>query len=306
MENRKQILCLDGGGIRGLAVAHFLNQAELEFGRRAVDVFDLFSGTSIGAIVTMTLVANRMSAKELIDIAVNKEDIETIFDTPSLISRWTYSGPKHTGLGKRKVIDKWIPHMECKDLFKPICIPTYDYTNATPKLYGSFTPDVAVRDIVDASSAAPLYFPPVKMPLTNNWEGDGGIFANNPSMIGILEGKRLWGDFENIHVLSIGTGIPDSRINGEEACGWGPLSWYNHNIIDIIMNSPMSMVKENCNRLIGDRYVRIDADLKEYNVSEVLDDYSDDTIKKIDQMGVDMFQKNRDIIAPFFTSSPPS
>jgi len=297
----KNVLCLDGGGVRGMSLVSFLQSAEQEFGKKTVDAFDLFAGTSIGAIATAGLVANMFSAQEVMDMVCVKGDIATIFDSPSIISRWTFNGPKHTGVGKRQIINKWIPDLKCSELAKPILIPTYNFTNSCPRLYSKdMTPEVNIRDVVDASSAAPILFPPVKVPPENNWEGDGGIFANNPSMIGLLEARRLWGD-EEIRILSIGTGKTKYDIDGEKACSWGPLSWYNNNILDILMTSPMQMMQENCTRMLGDKYIRIDADLKAYDIPETMDDISDELREKLDAMGADMFTKHKDLISSFYT-----
>lgn len=74
-------------------------------------------------------------------------------------------------------------------------------------------------DIGLATSAAPTYFPSIL--IENNQYVDGGIFANNPSMIAYTEavdhflnkthaidGQNL--NYNGIHLLSIG--LPDEPI----------------------------------------------------------------------------------------------
>ena len=50
-----QILCLSGGGYRGLYTAAILVHLEREAGNLLAQVFDLLAGTSIGGILTLGL-----------------------------------------------------------------------------------------------------------------------------------------------------------------------------------------------------------------------------------------------------------
>lgn len=51
-----RILFLDGGGIRGLAQIEMLIELERRTGRKIVDLFDWFVGTSIGAVVALGMI----------------------------------------------------------------------------------------------------------------------------------------------------------------------------------------------------------------------------------------------------------
>src|SRR5687767_12874187 len=62
-----RILSLDGGGYLGLASAAFLAEAENHFGTKCHDQFDLFCGTSTGAIIALAF-ANGMSARNVVDL----------------------------------------------------------------------------------------------------------------------------------------------------------------------------------------------------------------------------------------------
>ncbi len=55
--NRRRILALDGGGVRGIITLHALRAMEDLLGQRCFDVFDCFAGTSTGAIVAAGLAA---------------------------------------------------------------------------------------------------------------------------------------------------------------------------------------------------------------------------------------------------------
>ena len=62
-----RILSLDGGGYLGLAGAAFLTELERHFGVSCHDSFDLFCGTSTGAIIALALASGK-SAREVVDL----------------------------------------------------------------------------------------------------------------------------------------------------------------------------------------------------------------------------------------------
>ena len=51
-----RILCLDGGGMRGLMQAEILAQIQAATGRKIIELFDWIVGTSIGGVIALTLV----------------------------------------------------------------------------------------------------------------------------------------------------------------------------------------------------------------------------------------------------------
>ena len=52
----ERILCLDGGGIKGLIQVEVLMQIEEMTGRRIIELFDWIVGTSIGGIVALGMI----------------------------------------------------------------------------------------------------------------------------------------------------------------------------------------------------------------------------------------------------------
>ena len=55
-KNGSRILCLDGGGIKGLNQIEILRQIEVTTGKNIVDLFDWIVGTSTGGIIALALV----------------------------------------------------------------------------------------------------------------------------------------------------------------------------------------------------------------------------------------------------------
>ena len=54
-----RVLCLDGGGIRGLILVELLSCIEEVTGKQIIDLFDWFVGTSTGGILALALVYSK-------------------------------------------------------------------------------------------------------------------------------------------------------------------------------------------------------------------------------------------------------
>lgn len=103
-----------------------------------------------------------------------------------------------------------------------VAIPIYDLMEGRPSVLKSKYHDAFVRDYhipayqaALATSAAPTYFDPfsteyidlngLERPFQN--KVDGGVFANNPTLNGIIEAKKAFNlNLSDLPVLSIGTG----------------------------------------------------------------------------------------------------
>jgi patatin-like phospholipase/acyl hydrolase len=97
----------------------------------------------------------------------------------------------------------------------PLIATTYDASTDCPIVLSSRDAsrapeyDLSLHEVARATSAAPTFFPA----LETTWAGaprrfiDGGVWANNPAHIGLLEAlTRTDGDLSSIVVVSLGTG----------------------------------------------------------------------------------------------------
>lgn len=67
-----RILCLDGGGVRGIATCQMLREVEAQIAPvKLHEYFDVIAGTSTGAMIGVGLVCLAMSVDEIEDMYRN-------------------------------------------------------------------------------------------------------------------------------------------------------------------------------------------------------------------------------------------
>lgn len=216
-----KILSIDGGGIKGLYSASILASFELKTSKSITDHFDMICGTSTGGLIAIGL-ANGMSAQSLVDLYMTKGS--KIFPTSNsyfirgfqnsfkTIKQIFFSN-KHSVKPLRKILDDLFEDKTMNDANNLLCIPSFNLTNGQPKVFkksGNQTEHfvdntIKLVDIALATSAAPSYYP---IHEHNNFlYTDGGVWANNPSLCGLLEAIDYYvgegKEFDDFSILSI-------------------------------------------------------------------------------------------------------
>jgi hypothetical protein len=220
-----RILSIDGGGYLGLATASFLNSIEQRFNTRAADRFDLFCGTSTGAIIALAL-AKGMSAAEV--VALYEQLGPEVFRSRPLHERAVpllrrlraVAGSLHDNAPLVAALTNAFGTMTLGDLRqrgKTVLITAFNLTNGRPTIFKTDHADelrahdrYLLRDVALASSAAPMYLPLVELkdPTTGVHERfcDGGVVANSPALLGYAEAVSHLGQSPTtLEILSLGT-----------------------------------------------------------------------------------------------------
>lgn len=243
--DRFRILSFDGGGIRGLISA--LTIAELEKrirkrageGARISDYFHLFSGTSTGGLIALSLTAPGEGvggAKALASFYT--EDGPTIFHRDLLWRIRTadgWLGPAYPAEPLREAVERRLGGATVGEALRELLVTSYDMTSREPFFFKRWRareperPDPPVVDAALATAAAPTYFP------SHGYEGralvDGGVFANNPVVAAIVEALKRGEDDPagltpaDLLVVSIGTGERETRYAQAEVSKWGKRGW---------------------------------------------------------------------------------
>ena len=292
----KLVLSLDGGGVRGLATVIFLKELEKASGKKIVDIFDFFIGTSVGGLNAMHLAVNEIEVSEL-ESFWSQDNLAMSMQS----SFWTKNfflktKPIYNNKSKTELLEKYFGNKLISESKKPIAVLAYDVENRKPRVLTSYT-DQAIKatSAINATSAAPLYYPTVKIE-DGSWLIDGSVVSNNPCLIGYNEARKYF-KTDNIKVFSVGTGRHLNNLDGEDSSKWGPFGWLTNDILGILLESHAD--HEILNDLIGKNYLRINSIAE--NINWNLDDYTEDNLRNIRNMGLDWWNLNNKKVIDFLS-----
>ena len=295
-KEHKLVLSLDGGGVRGLATVIFLKELEKASGKKIVDLFDFFIGTSVGGLNAMHLAVNEIEVSEL-ESFWSQDNLAMSMQS----SFWTKNfflktKPIYNNKSKTELLEKYFGNKLISESKKPIAVLAYDVENRKPRVLTSYT-DQAIKatSAINATSAAPLYYPTVKIE-DGSWLIDGSVVSNNPCLIGYNEARKYF-KTDNIKVFSVGTGRHLNNLDGEDSSKWGPFGWLTNDILGILLESHAD--HEILNDLIGKNYLRINSIAE--NINWNLDDYTEDNLRNIRNMGLDWWNLNNKKVIDFLS-----
>lgn len=218
MSNCYKILSIDGGGIKGLYSAIILEKFEERFGA-AYKHFDLICGTSTGGIIALGLAAG-IPASDI--VRFYKEDGPVIFPYKKSWSRklqWfkqILSRSKYSDKHLRAALQRVFADTRIRDCKTTVMIPSVNITTGAPYVFKSdHQPDLSrdgqrlLAEVALSTTAAPTYFPIVELETYQGTEQfvDGGLWANNPALLGIQEFLKYYKDkgYSDYCLLSVAT-----------------------------------------------------------------------------------------------------
>jgi patatin-like phospholipase/acyl hydrolase len=257
-----KILSIDGGGIRGIFPAAYLNYLVQKLGdpRQIRSHFDLLAGTSTGGIIVLALALDLPLAK-ILDLYRNashkifRKSLSSIFC--GIIA------PKYDSEDLIGELKQAFGEMKLKDSKSFLCIPSVDVLTGKPRVFKTPHSKEFVNDlnlfawqVAAATSAAPGYFTPYHDE-TIGMHVDGGLWGNNPSLIGIAEAIRLGYKPHEIKILSIGTGSKPIYRNRLLLKHFGLAGW-GLKLIDLTFQTQSQAASNISNYLCGPNYKRID------------------------------------------------
>ncbi len=265
MSYKYTVLSIDGGGIRGIIPAIVLNEIEKRTGKRICQLFNLIAGSSTGGILAAGFAKpdpNNKSqphfkAEDLIEIY--RQHGERIFFESyitRLLSIDDIMQAKYSSKGREEVLTEFFGNTLLQDALTKLFITSYDIELRMPiffinelkqqKLGDNFRKiceGFTMKQAAMATSAAPTYFKPYKLETIDPTDGgyyaliDGGIFANNPTSLAIMEGlissnkqsskisNKQPLTLNDILVVSLGTGSLTRKYKYDQAANWGLLQW---------------------------------------------------------------------------------
>lgn len=220
-----------------------------------VEHFDLVAGTSTGGIIALGLGAG-LTPLAMVQFYVDHGP--RIFDhrrlrAPRQLFRSKYSaGPLNTALtavfGERLFGSSRVP----------LVIPSYDLRGDKTCLFRTDHAPHLTRDwkermveVALATAAAPTYLP--AHGLRGMRYVDGGVWANNPSMVALVEAVRFLGaDLGEINIFSLGT-MSEVTARPASLDHGGYLSWTSQ-AADIIMRGQAMGASNAAMNLVGEEH----------------------------------------------------
>jgi uncharacterized protein len=288
-----KILSLDGGGIRGTFPAAFLAKIQENLDLPLVRYFDLIVGTSTGGLIAVAL-GMGIAPKDIRDLyelegppiftrqdpqlsAITRRFIQALLSrvSPNLDAEWLFqskygTAPLKAALVKR-LNERLLGEAQCR-----LVIPSVDLAAGKVIVFKTphrpnFIRDRHFRavDVILATTAAPSYFPSASIEKGSLY-CDGGIWANNPALVGYVEAMEIsdeckrpetdpYFSHETINLLSIGTGRAAYFVSPN--VDQSGLKWWGPRLLNISGETQSEGIHGQMEYLLGDRYSRINFDI---------------------------------------------
>lgn len=317
MSSKFRVLSLSGGGIRGVYTASFLAKLEELTGKRVADHFDLIVGTSTGGLIALAMGLEQTPAS-IRDFYL--EEGHAIFAKPSWWCRLCNPGgmlrPKYladglrVALKKRLGADCLLGHSK-----RRLVINAIYAEGSTPRCFktrhaGHYDRDhrVAAWEVGMATSAAPTFFPAFRAS-DGRHHVDGGLWANCPALVGVVEAVGILGvQPKDIDVLSVGTCRHETSVDTAALNGgiFQHVMVKRRRLHEIILESQRVAAMNMSQLLVGkDGLLEIDSVVEPGRFE--MDDCSDHRLLDLRALGENMAQtKADDIKSRFFgtTAAP--
>ena len=283
--DERLILSIDGGGIRGLFPAILLSWLEEQVKAEIVahspvnapepeirigECFDVMAGTSTGGIITLGL--NVMAhgrplypVQTFVDLYA-KHGADVFPSSRQGFLSGVFSS-KFDPAPLERLLAQYFGERTLQDVPKPLLTTTYDLNQEELFVFSSVSAktlaseNYKLKDVARSTSAAPTFLPATHVQdqeqKHNRTFVDGGVTANNPTLLGYLEAQRLYPN-ARFHVISMGCGTaPIFDLESKQS--GGKLNWAT-SITGVLMNSASAMAHQLMSQMAalrGDQYTRI-------------------------------------------------
>ncbi|RYG53259.1 MAG: patatin [Chitinophagaceae bacterium] len=273
-----KVLSIDGGGIRGIIPCIILKYIEENTGSPISSLFNLIAGTSTGGIISVGLTKheanyqNSFSAEQMLELYV-KFGKDIFSNRPKDLLSWVSAklfAKPYDAADMEALLNRYFGEARLKDALSNVLVTTYDIEKGKPFYFSSRLAandpkeNFKLKEIARSTSAAPTYFKPNLLKYDKETDlafVDGGVFANNPSILAYSEAKELWKQalvanpalaepdrgFDAVvtaddndlpfYLLSLGTGFTSNAIKGEDVKNYRNKDWFEPLMTNVFMRS---------------------------------------------------------------------
>jgi patatin-like phospholipase/acyl hydrolase len=277
-------------------------------GKRVAEHFDLITGTSTGGIIAIALAVG-IPAAEVLRFYV--ECGPAIFPSVGLHVRlrhqirWLLSG-KHNPAPLKSALASVFCNRKIGEARTRLVVPAFNVVDGSVTLFKTahctrFRQDYlrSCIDVALATSAAPTY-----LPAHDIGDGrvylDGGLWANNPILIGVLEAiANCDQQPSEIDVLNIGTTEGAFHVPEELRRRGGALKWISR-LAPLFMQAQSDAVLKQATILLNRKPYRISPNVRPERFS--LDDTR--RISDLRALGIDCARHHEQYLSPRFLELP--
>lgn len=259
---QNKVLCLSGGGVKGIAELVILARIEEITQQPIYKLFNIISGTSVGALIAALLTTPKeggstepYSAREVLELFENA--------APKIFPQsWFNLGiikHKYSQEPLKEMLEKHLGDNRLDDSLCRLIIPVADLSEGKNRMkifdsHDKHSPHVRIKDVLLATVAAPTYFEVViNEEAVRDYDyaagkpyafADGGLGANRPAatVLQVLKEGLSYHEqadiMEHIMICSINFGkgeqtkarIPSPNFDGA-------LGWLINGLIDTLMEN---------------------------------------------------------------------
>jgi predicted acylesterase/phospholipase RssA len=311
-----RVLSIDGGGIRGIIPAMILTDLERRTNRPIIDLFDLIVGTSTGGLVALALACPdaegkpRHTARDIVrlyDVEGKRVFSRSVWHKIRSVGALTEG--KYPSAGIEGVLQDYFGEARLKDALADVIVPAYEIERRIPFFFKTANAraksyyDYPMKTVIRAATAAPTYFEPTRIQIDgpNDYYAlvDGALFAYNPALCAYVEALHRYPDFENVIMVSLGTGKLTRRLPYDEVKDWGAARWAQP-AFALMCDGICDVVDHQLVQLLPDlpdgqrQYYRFQARLDVGN--DDMDDASNTNIRVLKLLAEDLLQANRMVL----------
>ena len=250
-----QILSLDGGGIRGIFSAAVLAAIEEDLRVKVIDHFDMIAGTSTGGIIAVALGLG-LTPKQIVDFYL--QEGKSIFANPFRVNsvRRLFTS-KFDNRPLIAALKRYFGDRKFGESSKRLVIPAYNLGEDDVYIFRTAHHERLRRDykveawkVAQATSAAPTYFP-VSRNVDQLRLIDGGVWANNPTMVAYIEAVGTLGVAnDDIRILNLGT-CDSIEARGSSLDAGGLFQWRT-SALEVVLRGQSAAVAKHVRFLVGD------------------------------------------------------
>ena len=310
MSNKFRVLSLSGGGIRGVFTASFLAKLEELTGKRTADHFDLIVGTSTGGLIALAM-GLEQSPASIRDFYLTHGS--AIFPQAKRVKRFLrgekYIYPKYDGVGLQDAVQKRVgTESILGKSVRPLVVTTFNAAKGIPQCFKTrhharYLDDWRMHawKVGMATAAAPVFFRAFQSDTGADFI-DGGVWANCPVLVGVIEAMSAFGKRgEEVDVLTIGTTRTPFSVAHDARTGgaWQNVSMLNRRVIDLIMEGNRASAMNMAQLLVGrDGLMEVDSIVEPGRFE--MDDTTDRSLRDLRALGEHLAQTTADEIRSRF------